>query len=128
MERVSAALEPFAPKHTALLSTRRRDGSEAASPVSLVVDGDHAYFRTWSTAWKARRMRRDPAVRIAPSTLRGRPTGPQVEGHVRLLDGDDERRARDLLARRYRVLHGLLVPAYHRLRGLRTQHYELVPR
>jgi uncharacterized protein len=121
----AAALAPL--DGTALLTTYRKDGTPGASPVTVVVDGDHAYFRTWSTTWKARRLRRRPEVRVAPCTLGGRPTGPAIRGLTRQLHGDEERRARRLLARSHPFLHGVLVPAIHRLRRQTTVHYELVP-
>ena len=58
------------------LETRKRDGSWVATPVSVAVDGEHAYFRTWDVSGKARRLRNFPEVRVAPSTLTGKPTGP----------------------------------------------------
>jgi hypothetical protein len=42
-----------------------------------------------------------------------------------LLDGEQARLAAQALARRHRVLQGLLVPLAHRLRRYRTMHYEL---
>ena len=61
---------------TVLLSTRRRDGSTVDTPVNLVVDEDGvAYFRTWSTSGKARRLRNFPGVRVAPCSFTGRPQG-----------------------------------------------------
>jgi PPOX class probable F420-dependent enzyme len=44
--------------------------------VTVAVDGDRAYVRTWDTSWKARRMRNNPNVLVAPSTVLGRPRGP----------------------------------------------------
>jgi PPOX class probable F420-dependent enzyme len=110
---------------TVLLETRRRDGSWVATPVSLVVEGTRAYFRTYDAAGKAKRLRNFPEVRLAPSTLRGRPRGPAVEARARLLHGAEAEQARRLLARRFPVLHGLLVPWAHRLKRWTTLHYEL---
>jgi uncharacterized protein len=110
---------------TVLLETRRRDGSWVATPVSLVVDGTRAYFRTYDASGKAKRLRNFPEVRVTPSTLRGRPRGPAVEARARLLHGADAAHARRLLARRFPVMHGLLVPWTHRLKGWTTLHYEL---
>jgi hypothetical protein len=36
-------------------------------------------------------------------------------------------RAAKALAAKYRVLQGILVPAFHRLAGKTTVHYELLP-
>src|SRR4051794_41547848 len=79
------------------LQTRKRDGSWIATPVNPLVEGDHVYFRTWHTSGKAKRLRNYPEVRFAPSTARGRPTGPWLQGHASLLDGDESAQAAALI-------------------------------
>ena len=111
---------------TVVLETRRRDGTWVPSAVSLVADGPHLYFRTYDASGKAKRLRNFPDVRVAPSTLRGRPLGPAVTGRARLLHGEEAEHVRALLARRFPVLHGRLVPWMHRRKGWTTLHYELV--
>jgi hypothetical protein len=64
-------------------------------------------------------------VRFAPSTLRGAPTGPWLEGRATQLAGPESHHAAALLNRRYPVLQGVMVRLFHRLRGLRTQHYRI---
>jgi uncharacterized protein len=110
---------------TVLLETRRRDGRWVGTPVSLVTDGTRAYFRTYDAAGKAKRLRNFPDVRVSPSDLRGRRRGPSTDARARLLEGPEAEQASRLLARRYPVLHGWLVPWTHRLRGWTTLHYEL---
>jgi hypothetical protein len=127
MPAAKMALEPFARRRTALLATYKRDGSPVETPVTIAVEGDHAFIRTWDRAWKARRMRRNPVVRIAPSTVRGRPRGPAIRAHARLLGGQEAAHAARALARRQRILQGILVPLTHRLLRYRTVHYELTP-
>jgi uncharacterized protein len=122
---VPAQLQPFARQRTILLDTRKRDGSWVATPVSIAVRGDHAYIRTYAKAWKSKRLRNFPDVRFCPSTFRGKPTGPMMAASARLLTGDEARTAARLLARKYRVLHGLVVPMAHRLMRTSTLHYEL---
>jgi PPOX class probable F420-dependent enzyme len=98
--------------------------------VSLAVDGDRAVFRSYAKAGKTRRLRRNPAVEVAPSTLRGAPTGPAIRGTARLLDGAEAREAARLLRRKHPLLHGVLVPLAHRVgrrRAGRTVHFELKP-
>jgi uncharacterized protein len=121
-------LDRFTNAKTILLTTYRRDGTPVATPVSLAFDGDRAFFRTWETAWKAKRLAGNSNVEIAPSTLRGKQTGPAISARARLLDGDEADEARRALARRHPFLHGLLVPLGHRLQRVRTVHYELTPR
>jgi uncharacterized protein len=111
---------------TVLIETQRRDGSWVPTPVSLVADGERLYFRTYDTSGKTKRLRNFPAVRVAPATLRGRSLAPAVRGHVRPLQGEEAEHARALLARRFPVLHGRLVPWMHRRKGWTTLHYELV--
>src|SRR3712207_6378474 len=110
------------------LETRKRDGTWVATPVSIAVDGGRAYFRTWHTSAKVKRLRNFPGeVRVAPSTFSGKATGPAVTGSARLLDDDEAARARALLAAKYPLLQGRLVPFLHRRRGWRTLHYEWEP-
>ena len=107
------------------LETRKRDGTWVGTAVSIVTDGGRAYFRTYDAAGKAKRLRNFPEVRVAPSNVRGTPTGPALPGRATLLHGPDAVRAATLLAAKYPLLHGRLVPAIHRRKGWTTQHYEL---
>jgi uncharacterized protein len=119
--------EPFRKRRTALLTTYRRDGTPVATPVTIAVEGDRAFIRTYDQAWKARRLRRNPRVEIAPSTVQGKPRGEAIAAASRLLSGEEAERAARLIARRQRVLQGILVPLFHRAKRYRTLHYELVP-
>lgn len=132
--RVGAAadqtLAPFVRQKTISLTTFRKDGTPGSSPISIVVDGDRAYFRSFERAIKVRRIRRNPRVEFGPATGSGKPTGSVQTGCVRLLDGAEYRRAARLLRQKYPFLHGVLVPAAHRLMRSkfgRTVHAELIP-
>ena len=120
-------LKRFEHQKTVLLTTFRRDGRPVGTPVSIAVVGDRAFIRTWDTAGKFRRIRRNPEVEIAPSTFWGRRTGPAIHARARVLDGDEVTRAARALARKHRVLHGIVVPLLHRLRHNTTVHLELTP-
>ena len=119
------SFEPFSKRRTALLTTYKRDGAPVATPVTIAVEGDRAYVRTWDTAWKARRMRNDPRVLVAPATMGGRQRGAPVPARSRLLSGEEAAHAARAIARRQRILQGILVPLAHRLMRYRTVHYEL---
>jgi len=108
-----------------VVTTYKRDGTGVPTVVNVVVIGDHAYFRTWSTSGKAKRLRRDPRVLIAPSNARGKVTGPAVAATARLLTGEEEIPVRQALAKKYPVLQGRLVLWAHRFRHYQTVHYEL---
>ena len=100
---------------TILLTTCKRDGTPVATPVSIAFAGDRAFFRSYDQAWKTKRLRNNPEVEVAASTLRGKPAGPPVHARATLLDGEQADIAAQALARRHRVLQGLLVPVAHRL-------------
>ena len=105
------------------LETRKRDGSWVSTPVHLVVEGDRVYFRTWSKAGKAKRLRNFPEVRLAGSSGRGRVHGATLCGTARLLQGDEDRRVAASINRKYPVLQGIAVRYGHKLMRYRTQHY-----
>lgn len=125
-------LAPFVEQKTVLLTTFRRNGTPVRTPLSVAVDGDHAYFRTYERAGKAKRLRNGGRVELTPSTTRGTPTGTgaPVGAQARLVKGAEERHAARLLRRKHPLLHGVVVPSSHRLGRAkfgRTLHYELRP-
>ena len=125
MNRAAQVLEPFVKQWAILLTTYKRDGTPVGTAVNVVVEGDRAYFRTWDTAGKLKRIRNNPEVEFVPCTPLGRPKGPTVRARARILEGDEA--ARGLLAHEYPLMHGILVPLVHRLRGNTTMHIELRP-
>ena len=95
--------------------------------MSIAVNGDRAFFRTFDQAGKTKRLRHNPRVQFAPSTLRGKPAGPPARACAIVLEGEQARIAAKALARRHRVLQGMIVPLAHRLLHYQTMHYELRP-
>ncbi|WP_320776958.1 PPOX class F420-dependent oxidoreductase [Streptomyces sp. CRN 30] len=122
-------LAPFATQWAVLLTSHRRDGTGVGTAVNLAVESDHAYFRTSGKTWKARRLRRDPGVELAPATPAGRPVGPEIRARARLLDrgSAEDRHAARVLRRKHPVVQGVLVPLIHRATRTPTQHYEVRP-
>jgi PPOX class probable F420-dependent enzyme len=124
------ALAALVRQKTVLVTTYRRDGRPVGTPVSIAVDGDHAYIRSFEQAGKTRRLHHNPRMAVTPSTARGRPTGPAVLVAARRLDGAEARHAARLLAGKQPFLHGLLVPLTHRLgraKTGKTVHLQLTP-
>jgi hypothetical protein len=121
------ALVPFVRQRAISLTTFRRDGTPVSTPVSIAVDGGRAFIRTYNRAGKAKRLRNNANVEIAPCTMRGKATGPAIRAQMRLLSGDEARSAARALTRKHRILHGILVPLSHRLARYKTLHYELTP-
>jgi PPOX class probable F420-dependent enzyme len=126
----SRSLTRFVRQKTVLVTTHRRDGRPVGTPVSIAVDGDHAYIRSFDKAGKTKRIRNNPMVEVAPSTARGIPTGPAIQATAQRLQGTEARHAARLLARKHPLLHGLLVPLTHRLgraKTGKTVHFRLTP-
>lgn len=121
----SSPFEPFVRQRTIRLTTYKRDGTPVGTAVSIAVEGDRAYVRTYNTAWKAKRLANNPEVEIAPSTVRGKATGPALRARAELLKGAEAEHAAQALARKHRLLHGVLVPFMHRRKGWQTLHYVL---
>jgi uncharacterized protein len=123
----AGALDRFATVRNVLLTTFRRDGTPVGTPVHIAVVGAVAYIRTFEPSGKLKRMRRNNHVEIAPCTVRGRVTGAPLRATVRILDGNEAAAAARALAAKYPILHGHLIPWYHRRKGLVTTHIELTP-
>jgi PPOX class probable F420-dependent enzyme len=85
------------------LTTFRRNGTGVATPVWYAMEGDVLYAWTRSDSWKVKRLRNDPRVVVAVCDVRGRVAegAARVEGSGRLLEGQELRRVRKLLARKY---------------------------
>lgn len=116
---------PVSQSNYALITTFRRDGRPVATPVHIVTDGDSAFFRTWDVSGKAKRLVHSTGVELAPCTFRGRITGPAQPARAQLLRGESAAEAADLLATKHPILHGHLIPWWHRRRGWTTQQYRL---
>lgn len=83
------------------LITYRKDGTPVATPVWAVRDGDALAVWTVTDSWKVKRIRRNPAVTVAPCDARGRVSGEAVPGRAELLDAGGTERVRELLRRKY---------------------------
>jgi len=108
-----------------LLETRKRDGSWVGTPVSIMTEDGRLFFRAYDASGKAKRLRNFPEVRVTPSNYRGKPRGATGTGTARLLGAEEAQPVWALLAAKYPILQGRLVPAMHRRKGWTTLHYEL---
>jgi len=70
--------------------TFRRNGDPVPSPVWIAVDAaGRVYTKTGSHSGKVKRIGNDPRALVAPSTVRGRPTGPVRLGAARVLPKEE---------------------------------------
>jgi PPOX class probable F420-dependent enzyme len=97
-----------------LVVTYKRSGEPVATPVWFGVDGSsRLYFRTLAGCAKLRRIERDPRVRIAPCSVRGKPLGPSAGATARALGDPDEAHAEETIQSNY----GLVRRGYEKAGG-----------
>jgi PPOX class probable F420-dependent enzyme len=83
-------MSDLAAEQFACLTTFRRDGTPVGTALWIVGNGDHLYVWTGSRTGKVKRVRNNPAVTIAPSTRRGKPTGPAVPAQATVVAMNDQ--------------------------------------
>ena len=94
------------------ITTFRRDGTSATTPVWFVSDDPRrrVLVATGAATWKVGRIRRNPHVRIAPCTARGKPTGVPMDGVARFVHEGEL--VRTLQAEKYGWQKWLIEKAY----------------
>jgi PPOX class probable F420-dependent enzyme len=92
------------------VTTFRRDGTGVATPVWFVPEEGRLLVETGADSYKVRRIRRNPAVTIAPCTATGRLRGAPVPARAELLPDAEVARVRRLVADRYRFDLRLIRP------------------
>ena len=108
--------EAFRGARQCLLVTFRRSGEPVPTPVNFGLSDDGGlYFRSEPHVGKMKRVRRDPHVRVCPCSVRGKPTGPLVEGRARILPESENERAYAIVASNWRPDVKLLERAYDRI-------------
>ena len=84
------------------LETFRRTGQGVRTPVWFAARPDILYIYTLAASGKAKRIRRDSRVRIAPCDARGKVTGGWLDAHATIVGPDEYARGMRLLNRKYR--------------------------
>lgn len=85
----------------ARLTTFRSSGEEVHTPVWFVMHDNAVYVETGDQTGKAKRVRRDPRVIIAPCTPWGSPRGPGIPATAKDLGSAPPAHIRAALLRRY---------------------------
>ena len=83
------------------LGTFRKNGAKVATPVWFGEDGDKLYVMTRSDMGKTKRIRNNPNVTVAPCTMRGKVTGPELAAVGRILPPEEQADARQTVNRKY---------------------------
>jgi uncharacterized protein len=100
----------------ALLVTYRRNGTPVPTPVWAAEADGRLYVRSERASGKAKRLRRDPRMLVAPCTVRGKPLGAPFEATAGMLPAELEPHAERALAGRYGLGRALFEWAMDRLR------------
>jgi PPOX class probable F420-dependent enzyme len=83
------------------LATFRKSGVAVHTPIWFAEDDNKLYFMTNSKLGKVKRIRNNPQVKIAPSTIRGKVTGPEFPATVRVMQPEEFARVRRLINAKY---------------------------
>jgi PPOX class probable F420-dependent enzyme len=83
------------------LTTFRKTGVPVATPVWFGEQDGKVYVMTGSRLGKAKRVRNNPDVRVAPCTIRGKVCGPEFPARARILPPQERARARQTINRKY---------------------------
>lgn len=84
------------------LTTFRKTGVAVVTPLWFAEEGGIIYTQTGAESGKVKRIRNNPRVLLAPSTSRGKPTGPETEGTAHIItDKAEQARAEAALDRKY---------------------------
>jgi PPOX class probable F420-dependent enzyme len=122
----TAGFGPLEGSKTALLTTFRPGGEAVGTPLSIVVNGDKAYFVTATDSGKAKRLAHTDRVTLAPCKVNGTVTGETVPGRARRVPPQERRTtAKGLLKPTQGLFWSLL--AYRLFHGRKMELYEVVP-
>jgi PPOX class probable F420-dependent enzyme len=80
------ALEVLDRERYLALATFRRSGAAVETPVWFAAQGGRLYVFTEGTAGKVKRLRANPAIRIAACDVRGRVHAAWLPGRARRID------------------------------------------
>lgn len=101
------------------LTSFKRDGTGVATTVWFVIDGGRLLIQTDPGSFKAKRIRRNPAVEVAPCSASGRLRGARVPARAEFLHASETDPTKRLMERKYRLDRVLIVPLYRAVQRLR---------
>lgn len=109
------------------VSTVRRDGREVRTPVGPLWDGDRLFFYTPDHSGKVKRIRNNPAVRVAACTRAGVVEGPWLDATATIVTGPQAEAVAEQFRQKWGLSYAILRRVEH-LRGIRRAVVELTPR
>ncbi|TMI42045.1 PPOX class F420-dependent oxidoreductase [Candidatus Bathyarchaeota archaeon] len=105
----TAKLADLAAEQYLVIETYRKNGDPVRTPVWFVEHQGIIYVRTNRDTGKVKRIRRNPHVRIAPSTARGIPKSDWIEAEAIIIASEGEAKAAfSLLKTKYGIQYRLI--------------------
>ena len=101
-------LSAFAHQKYISVETYRKNGESVQTPVWFVVYENQLCFNTERTSGKVKRIRRNPAVRIAPCDMAGKVNGNWVSGTARFMDGPEVKEVQRLYNKKYGLVRKII--------------------
>ncbi len=101
------------------LETFRKTGIGVRTPVWFAQENTTFYIYSTADAGKAKRIRNNPKVRVAPCDMRGNLRGAWVDARARICEGTEAEHGQGLLRRKYGWIK-IVGDFFSRMRG-RTQ-------
>jgi len=86
------------------LESYRKNGQAVATPVWFAEGEGLIYVYSLADAYKVKRIRNNPKVRVAACDFRGGLKGSWLEARARIITGDEEGRADALLDQKYGLM------------------------
>jgi uncharacterized protein len=83
------------------LESYRKDGTPVLTPMWFAESNGVFYVYSLAGAGKVKRIRRNPRVRVAPCSVRGKLNGEWVEATAVILDASGARHGHSLLNQKY---------------------------
>jgi PPOX class probable F420-dependent enzyme len=114
------SLQQFEGQQYLVIETYRKNGQGVKTPVWFARDGDTLRVWTESGSGKARRIRRDGRIRLAPSTGSGQPLGAWADAHA---VADDSPEALDHVFKLFKKKYGVAFDGFRLLGKMRSATY-----
>jgi PPOX class probable F420-dependent enzyme len=108
------------------LTTFRKNGLGVLTPVWFAVDGEKFYIWTEIGSGKAKRIRNNPQVQVAPSDMAGKVLGPGFMARARMMAPEEWPAADQIYQKKY-GLQLTLFRAAGQLRGGKQVFLEITP-
>ncbi len=87
------------------LTTFRKTGVAVSTPVWFAQDGDRLLVRTFTIAWKVKRIGNNPRVQVSLCDMKGKALGPIIEAKARIMSGAECKKADKLLGAKYGLMY-----------------------